>query len=94
MWDFYSQEDIPSGRIVFSGVDAVEFAPPGHVPNDLINDLPAIRLEGADDATKWRFTASIGSIAPDGTTTEVILHVTGRDVHLEDPSRPGLEIRE
>src|SRR6266487_4039315 len=38
-WDFYSDEDIKDGWLVFSHVQSVRFEPPGPLPNDFINSV-------------------------------------------------------
>src|SRR5260370_11417121 len=38
-WEFYTDEDIENGLLVFKGVHSIEFQPPGLVPNDSINSL-------------------------------------------------------
>jgi hypothetical protein len=58
-WELYSAEDIPDGRIVFSGVEDVQFDPPGPLPNDLINEISA---RPADGEKRWLFEASISSV--------------------------------
>jgi hypothetical protein len=93
-WQYYSAEDIPDGRIVFTGVEAVRFEPAGPLPNDLINEISA-KPAGANGASeRWAFEVSIGSIAPDGSTTEVVMWLVGTGLHLEDPRQPGVPIHE
>ncbi len=92
-WDFYTAEDIPDGRIVFTGVEAISFEPPGPVPNDFINEISA-RPAGGEPEKRWVFEASISSVAPDGSSTEVTVRIIGADIHLEDPARAGVKIRE
>ena len=93
-WNYYSAEDIVDGRIVIIGVQSMQLEPSGPLPNDLINEIVAkpAGLEGAGE--DWLFEISINSVAANGTNTEVVLRVVGRDVYLEDPSRRGLRIRE
>jgi hypothetical protein len=93
-WEFYSAEDISDGKIVFTGVEGVEFEPSGPLPNDLINEIQIEPMEASGGRERWLFEASIGSVAPDGRTTEIIVRVTAAGFHLEDPRRPGVEIRE
>ena len=38
-WDYYSDEDIVDGFLVFEGVESISLEPPGFLPNDLINDV-------------------------------------------------------
>jgi hypothetical protein len=82
-WEFYSAEDIPDGRIVFTGVEAIQFEPPGPIPNDVINEIAAKPADTAPAKERWEFEASIGAVAPDGSSAEVIVRIIGTDVHLE-----------
>jgi hypothetical protein len=93
-WEFYSAEDIPNGRIVLTGVEAIHFEPPGPLPNDLINKISARLAVDDPEKKRWEFEASISAVAPDGSSTEVAVRIIGADVHLEDPARDGLKIRE
>jgi hypothetical protein len=93
-WQYYSAEDISGGRIVFTGVEDVRFEPAGPLPNDFINEISAAPAGANEAGERWAFEVSIGSVAPDGTTTEVVVRLVGGGVHLEDPERPGVPIRE
>ena len=92
-WEFYTDEDIVDGSIVFTGVESINFEPSGPIPNDYINGIWARRSDGVHDQL-WVFEVSISSGAGDGTSTEVILKIVGLDVHLEDPKSPGVRVRE
>jgi hypothetical protein len=93
-WEHYSAEDIPGGRIVFSGVETIQLDPSGPLPNDLINEISAKPAGANAGNERWAFEISIGSVAHDGSSTEVVVRLIGSSVHLEDPRRPGVEIRE
>lgn len=93
-WEHYSNEDIPRGRIVFSGVETIQFNPSGPLPNDLINEI-SVKPAGTNAGNeRWAFEISISSLASDGSNTEIIVHLIGNGVHLEDPRQPGIQIRE
>jgi hypothetical protein len=89
-WDFYSDGDIQDGLLVFVDVCSVRFDPSGPLPNDLINSISVETIPGG--AIRL-FEVSIGSIDGAGGTTEVRVLIEATSVHLEDPKRPGLEIR-
>lgn len=91
-WDYYTDEDLPDGFIVLTGVDSVVFEPAGFVPNDLIND---IRAEPAPDGgSKSVFVISVDSVDSAGDRTEVLIHVRAGSIELEDARAPGQRIRE
>ena len=92
-WEFYTDEDIVDGRLVFTGVESIKFDPSGPLPNDFINGVWA--SAGSDESNgPWIFEASISSCASDGRNTEVIIRIVAADVHIEDPARPGVKIRD
>ncbi|SEL37745.1 hypothetical protein SAMN05444354_105367 [Stigmatella aurantiaca] len=103
-WDFYQDENIADGRIVFSRVKSVEFSPPGFIPNGFIDDIEVEGSElGPDGKPLYLFVASISgtrnasTVTTAGNTTEraeVILRIKAGGVHLEDPRFPGKEIRD
>jgi hypothetical protein len=90
-WQFDSTEDIADGRLVFTDVESVQFEPSGPLPNDFINELTAKVLD--ETRGRWLFEASIGSVDESARTTEVIVRIVARDVHLEDPARAGVKLR-
>jgi hypothetical protein len=87
-WEYYNGENIVDGLLVFTEVKSISFDPPGPVPNDYINDIKAEPLP--DDY--YRFKLSISSVTRSGESTEVIVTIDGKDMHLEDPRTPGLEV--
>jgi hypothetical protein len=92
-WEFYTDEDIVDGRLVFTGVESINFDPSGPVPNDFINGVSATAGSG-ESSGRWIFEASISSVGSDARSTEVIVRIVAADVHIEDPARAGVKIRE
>ena len=88
-WNYYTDEDIDEGRLVFNGVEQLSLTPPGLIPNDLINELTMsqIQNDGLFDATL--LVDSVGSKGEAGLVTIVI---RAKTFHLEDPSRAGVVI--
>jgi hypothetical protein len=86
-WEFYNDENIIDGRIVFTDVSAVEFDPSGPVPNDWI-ELVEVKPEG----DRFVIFFSLGAVDQTGDSKEVTFRVTAKAVHLEDPSKPGVRI--
>lgn len=91
-WNYYTEEDLPDGFIVFTGVDRVAFEPAGFVPNDLINDIRAEPAPGG--GSKSLFVISVDSVDSAGDRTEVLIHVRAEAIELEDARAPGQRIRE
>jgi hypothetical protein len=93
-WDYYTDEDIEGGRLVFASVLGLTLAPRGPIPNDYVNDLSVTEELDASGTTVYRFALSIDSVGYPGDPVEVIVGILARDFYLEDPRTPGLEIRE
>ena len=91
-WDFYTDADINDGWLVFNGVRAVRFEPSGPLPNDLINDISVKRISSSEGESVYLFELSIGSVDESGDSTEVWVRIEAGGVHLEDPTKPGVEI--
>lgn len=95
-WDYYTDEDIPDGLLVFSGVTSFGITPPGLIPNDLINSVevePA--AGGAGDSVPpqlFRFKISVDCVDAAGRHAEVQIQLEAEGVHLEDPRQPGVVI--
>ena len=93
-WDYYSDEDIPDGRLVFAGVTAVSFNPSGPVPNGFISDVRIAEtrvLPAGKEA--YVFVLAISSVDDAGRSTEVTVEIHAADLYLADPTKPGEEIR-
>ena len=71
------------GQILFRGVSSIEITPAGIVPNDLINDIRAIPVEGRLHA----FELSIDSATEEGLHTEVIVRIVAEAISI----RPSAE---
>ena len=87
-WEYYNDENIVEGLLVFTDVRTIVFDPAGPIPNDYINDLEAVLLP--DD--NYRFMLSVGSVHVSFETTEVVVTIVAKGVHLEDPANPGVAI--
>jgi hypothetical protein len=96
-WEFYTDEDIVDGLIVFTGARSIHFDPPGFLPNDYINDLevnPLTKADGEANQAQFVFVLSVSSVSSEGSSTEVTVRIVAEGIHLEDPNRPGLWIAE
>jgi len=93
-WEFYDAEDIADGLIVLSGVSYFSMNPPGLIPNNWMNDLTVERIESETDEPMYVFSFNISHIDKEAREHEVNLEIHARNIHLEDPSRPGTRITE
>jgi hypothetical protein len=91
-WDFYSDEDIVDGYIVFADVRSVRFEPSGPLPNDYIYDVIA-RPVLASGQERWEFEISVASGDEAGQRIIVTITIDAADCYLEDPNRPGEKVR-
>lgn len=89
-WDYYTDEDLPDGLIIFEGVKGVVFEPGGVVPNDSINDIRAEPLAG--DQAKYLIVISVDAVDAAGDRTEVEIRLRADSMALEDCNRPGQRI--
>jgi hypothetical protein len=87
-WDFSNNENIVDGLLVFSDVRFVLFDPAGPIPNDYISGLNAEPLPDGH----YRFLFSAASVNQSANSTEVLVTIEARQLHLEDPSVPGAVI--
>lgn len=87
-WDFYTDEDVVDGFLVFEGVETLELSNSGHLPNDSINSVEVVQQHAEHVAIE----ISIDSVKPDATRHETILRITCKALHIEDPARAGVRI--
>jgi len=87
-WNYYNDENIADGLLVFSDVRSILFEPTGPIPNDYLELSEAEMLP--DDFC--RFKLSIGSVNELSQSTDVIVTIEAKRLHLEDPVKPGIAI--
>ena len=87
-WEFYNDENIVDGLLVFSDVRSVLFDPAGPIPNDYISGLTAEPLHDGH----FRFLFSAASVDRSARSTEVLMTIEAKRLHLENPSIPGVAI--
>jgi hypothetical protein len=88
-WDYYTDEDVTDGILVFEDVDRVELRNAGHMPNDSINSIEVTEQEG-DRVT---VEISVDSVEPNATHHETWLRVRCKSVCIEDPAHRGTGMR-
>lgn len=87
-WDYYTEEDITDGFLVFTGVKSFKLRNEGYLPNDSINSLDIVGHRG--DAVLIEM--SVGSVQDDGQYHETSILIECLSLHLQDPSRTEGEI--
>lgn len=94
-WEFYTEEDIIDGLLVFTGVRNIKFEPTGYVPNDLINSIEVMPIHESDNIhhDMFLFRCSIDSADSRAVHTEVIIELVAQNIHLECPQQPNLLIQ-
>jgi hypothetical protein len=96
-WDYYTDEDIIDGHLVFECVSSVRFDPPGLIPNDYICRIEGkrVREERAEEGSEsYSFEILIGSVGKKAVVGGVDVTIIATSLHLEDPLRPGIRITE
>jgi hypothetical protein len=91
-WEYYNDENIEDGLIVFTGVKSISFEPQGFIPNDEIELVSAELIE--DDEEKYLFNISAASCDEQGICTRVEIKIVAKGIHLEDPTKKDVEITE
>ncbi|WP_291581530.1 DUF6258 family protein [Clostridium sp. UBA6640] len=89
-WNYYNDENIEDGFIVFTDVESLEISPQGVIPNDEICDYEVNIIN--DNASEVIFY--IGSYDKNNNYTEAKLRLVAGGIYLEDPKQPNKEIRD
>lgn len=87
-WEFYSDEDIPDGRLVINDVQSLQFLPSGPVPNDVIESISAEPLPNG----RYEIVLNVEAVHADAQATLVRITLNAATIHLESPDRPGIPI--
>jgi hypothetical protein len=87
-WEYYNDENIVDGLIVFSDVRSILFDPVGPIPNDYIEILGSEILPD----NYCRFKLSVGSVDEHSKSKDVSIIIEAKRIHLEDPTAPGVAI--
>jgi len=86
-WNYYTDEDIAEGRIVFAGVKSFEMQNAGYLPNDQVE----IKFLGTDGPLSV-IEVWIGSVDERSEYHDIVLKLTCEYIYLEDPRKPGCKI--
>lgn len=88
-WDFYADEDVENGFIVFKNVKYFSMAPEGLFPNDLIN---YVSVEKDNQEGFLVFVLGIDSADEQGQSEEVQIRIVAESVLIE--RQDGLAVAE
>lgn len=93
-WNFYNDENIVDGFIVFTGLQSILLEPQGYIPNGEIEFLSVNLLEGIESGNrnKYFFHLVSGSYDSEGECVAVNIKIVATGIHLEDPKQPDIEI--
>lgn len=87
-WDYYNDEDIENGDLVFNGVKSIIFDPPGYVPNDYIYGFDVKTI----DNENYLFDLLVDSGDKTGKSVNVKISIIASGFYLYDPNHPDLMI--
>jgi len=79
-WDFYTDDDLDDGWIVFDGVTSFAATPPGPIPNESI-EIVEVTVLGGDGV--MRFKISVGSVNQSGKISAVMIEIVASQISVE-----------
>lgn len=86
-WDYYNDENIENGLIVFTEVDSIVLEPVGIIPNDLIEFVEVKALD--EEGNKYSFELSVCSCSKQGEYKYGTIKIIAEGIHLENPDNKG-----
>lgn len=94
-WNFYSEEDITDGCLVFVDATSFRLSPSGPMPDGFINAISVTKSTRAGRLEPvYEFALYVDSVAESGQATEVLIEIEAADLYLQDPTTPELELRD
>lgn len=78
-WNYYNDENIDNGWVVFEKLKSVDFSPAGAVPDDTINGIEV----SEDRDGKFVFSISVASSIDGGKIQEATIKVIAESVFLQ-----------
>ena len=76
-WDYYNEENLDGGFLVFEDVASIEFQPPGLIPDDFFGHF---RAEPSSVPGRWAIVLEIGTSK--GGSVEITIDAAS--MHLRD----------
>lgn len=83
MWNYYNDENIEDGYIVFSDIQTFSMEPKGVIPNDYINDWKCEEI----GKEIYEIVFNIGSYNSENQYRETTICIHARNICLEDASK-------
>ncbi|XDD49563.1 DUF6258 family protein [Leptospira sp. WS92.C1] len=89
-WNYYTDEDVENGYLVFEKIKSIHFDPPGFIPNDTINDINVEKLQG----DFYKIILNISSADLESNYTCIDVQIVAKTLAIEDPKYPNIRIRD
>lgn len=77
-WNYYNDENIVDGWLVFNELISISITPEGAIPNDLIAEINARKLE-----TGYAFELFVAAGVGGGHITEVVIKLIAAEIAIE-----------
>lgn len=87
-WNFYTDEDIENGIIVFFGLREIHFDQSGLIPNDELYNIKATKFS----ENVYEFIIETSNVSKNALTTDLMIKVLAEGVYLLDPNNPEKKI--
>lgn len=79
-WNYYNDENIVDGWLVFEGLTSVSITPPGVIPDDLIN---GIEVSDADDRKVSVIDIFVAASIGGGETVEATIQIIATEMYVQ-----------
>ena len=88
-WNYYTDEDIENGILVFTDIKKVFLDESGLLPNDQIYDVYANEHDGV-----YEFVIETSYVDASALTHDLTIRIIGEGVYLLDPTKPDVRIQD
>ena len=88
-WNFYTQEDIDDGILVFSGIQSFSMIPQGVMPNDFIY----LKKVKGKDKKAAQYCIFLGHCDDQGNVSTIEMNIISNQFYLKDPKKPLVQIK-
>lgn len=87
-WNFYTEEDIENGILVFTDVNEVHLDKSGLIPNDQIYNFKVNEVNSGI----CEFIIETSHVDQNAITHDLVVKIIGKSVYLVDPQNPDFQI--